>query len=111
MEKQPHKKKPVAEQLLSLSIFQLHKDGLLEPGKHRTTIGWLGREERVDLVTEIEGEEGSYVQLFDTLPSGTQYEAWIWLKTVPCPLKGKRWWFACPHCQPVRLAGVLYFNG
>lgn len=90
-----------------LTIFYLHKRGLLTPGRS-SSLTWSRNGEPVASIG-IWAEADHIVLKYRTRPRGGKWEDKeypVFLDWTACHLGGQRPWFLCPRCG--RRVGVLY---
>lgn len=100
-----HTKKETVEDCRVLSIFDLKRDGLLQPGTwQRGTWSWrdaFTQERTASLGYEVSTHRGnSYLRVYYTITSWdgqkSDYDYKIVLQESACHFGGVRWWFTCP---------------
>ena len=96
--------KTVTDQLASLDVRMLQRDGLLVAGM-TTTLNW-SQSGRLLASMALYAEADRVLLSVNTPESNEAQHQWVYLDQTPCNLGGSRAWFRCPCCS--RRVALMY---
>ena len=96
------------DQLQSLDVRQLQREGALEVGKHTVWTWRLAGVETLSIRLFAQGHQVLLRQEARVLGSDQTIEYPVWVEETPCHFGGTRAWFRCPSPRCGRRVAILY---